>query len=94
MSITSKETFVFQSVSSLEVRNYIDKLIRSKWTSGELSTDIVRSIAHDCLEYITYINQIFENSTFPDNLKLADVSSIFKGGDFTFKKNFRPISGY
>ena len=31
------------------------------------------------------------NSTFPDKLKLADVSPICKGGDSTFKKNFRPI---
>ena len=32
------------------------------------------------------------NSTFPDKLKLAAVSPIFKLGDSFLKKNFRPIS--
>ena len=36
--------------------------------------------------------QMFANSTFPNKLKLNDVSPIFKGGDSTLKKNFSPIS--
>ena len=64
-----------------------------KTTNGELSTDVVKSITDTCIEYITYyINQMFANSTFPDKPKLADVSPIFKGGNSTLKKNFRPIS--
>ena len=77
----------------MEVRNEIDRLNSSKKTSGELSTDVVKSTADNCLEDITYyINQMYANSTFPNRLKLADVSPIFKGGDSTLKKNFRPMS--
>ena len=64
-TIKSGETFVFQPVSSVEVRNEIDQLNSSKKTSGELSTDVVKSIADNCLEYMTYyIKQMFANSTF------------------------------
>ena len=92
-TIKSGETFVFQPVSSVEVRNEIDLLNSLKKTSGELSTDVVKSIADNCLEYITYyINQMFAISTFPNKLILADESPIFKGGDSTLKKKFRPIS--
>ena len=91
--IKARETFFSQPVNSLEVRNEIDRLNRSKKTSEELSTDIVKSIADNCLEYITYyVNHMFASSTFPDKLKMADVSPIFKSGDSTRKKNFRPIS--
>ena len=33
-----------------------------------------------------------EQCIFPEKLKLADVSPVFKNGDATVKKNFRPIS--
>ena len=77
----------------MEVRNENDQLNRSKKSNGELSTDIVKSIADNCLEYITYFaNQTFTNSTFPDKLKLADISPIFKSGDSTLKRKFKLIS--
>ena len=86
-TIKSGETFVFQPVSSVEVRNEIDQVNSSKKTSGELSTDVVKAIADNYLEYMTYyINQMFANSTFPNKLKLADVSPIFKGGDSPSKR--------
>ncbi len=90
---TEKKTFEFQQVSSLEVWNEINQLNCLKKTSGDISTYIVKSISGSCLEYLTYyINQMVANSTFPDKLKLADVSPIFKQGDSSSKKNFRPIS--
>ena len=37
-------------------------------------------------------NNSIEQSSFPDELKLADVSSLFKKEVKTFKGNYRPIS--
>ena len=37
-------------------------------------------------------NLSFEKSTFPDNLKLAKVTSVFKAGNNTELNNYRPIS--
>ena len=54
-TIKSGETFIFQPVSSVEVWNEIDQLHRSKKTNGELSSDVVKSIADNCLEYIHII---------------------------------------
>ena len=77
----------------MEVWNEINQLNRSKKTNGELSTDIIKSLANNCVEYFTFfVNQMFANSTFPNKLKLADVTPIFKLGDSSLKKNFRPIS--
>ena len=33
-----------------------------------------------------------EQCIFPEKMKIADVSPVFKNGDATVKKNFRPIS--
>ena len=93
INIRTEEIFEFQPVSSLEVWNEINQLNLSKKTSGDLSTDIVKSISGSYLEYFTYfVNQVFADCTLPDKLKLANVSPIFKLGDSFFKKNFRPIS--
>ena len=37
-------------------------------------------------------NEMAQQSTFPDELKLTDVSPVFKGGDTVLKNNYRPIS--
>ena len=37
-------------------------------------------------------NTCVENSSFPDSLKEADISPIFKKDDALVKKNYRPIS--
>ena len=38
------------------------------------------------------INLLFENGCFPDDLKLAEVSPIFKKNDDLDKENYRPVS--
>ena len=37
-------------------------------------------------------NSCIKNGTFPDELKLVDISPIFKSIDSTDKNNYRPIS--
>ena len=38
------------------------------------------------------INNEIKNNTFPDELKLADITPIHKIGDATRTKNYRPVS--
>ena len=40
------------------------------------------------------INLSFENGCFPDDLKLAEVSLIFKANDDLDKENYRPVIVY
>ena len=42
--------------------------------------------------YLKLINNEVNNSNFPDNLKLADITPVLKKGDATSTKNYRPIS--
>ena len=91
--LTGNEVFEFKSVSPLEVWEEINKLDKSKKTSSEISSDVVKLISGFSLEHITYfINKMFSSNKFPGKLKLADVSPIFKCGESTQKANFRPIS--
>ena len=38
------------------------------------------------------INDSYENGCFPDELKLAEVSPIFRKNDDLDKENYRPVS--
>ena len=45
------------------------------------------------LPFITkIINVSYENTCFPDELKLAEVSPIFKKNDDLDKENYRPVN--
>jgi len=45
-----------------------------------------------CSSYTSIINACIEKSVFPQSLKDADVSPIFKKGDILSKENYRPVS--
>eukprot|EP00794_Sanderia_malayensis_P008890 gene8890-9840_t len=45
-----------------------------------------------CFPLTELFNKLVEESSFPDNMKNADVSSLFKKDDNMSKKNYRPIS--
>ena len=45
-----------------------------------------------CFPLVELFNKMIEEGIFPNNLKCADVSSLFKKGDTICKENYRPIS--
>ena len=68
-NLASNELFEFKSVSPLEVWEEINKLDKSKKTSSEISTDVVKLISWCSLEHITYfINKMFSSNEFPGKL--------------------------
>ena len=86
-------TFEFSHIDPNLVLHEINKLNSAKKTSGPVPMDKLKVIAESCYKEISYhINNAFDKNTFPDNLKKADVSPVFKIGDSHTKENFRPIS--
>ena len=76
------------------VREIILSLDASKVTPvGDIPADILKSTVDIHLPFITkIINVSFENGRFPDELKLAEVSPIFKKNDDLDKENYKPAS--
>ena len=76
------------------VREIILNLDGSKVTPvRDISTDMLKSTVHIILAFITkIINFSFKNGCFPDELKLAEFSPIFKKNDDLDKENYRPVS--
>ena len=89
-----KEKFEFNEVSSEEVKKVIKSLNKKK---AAISTCIPVKILVDSIDtYLPVLTDIINNSvrndTFPDELKLAEVTAIFKKADPFDITNYRPVS--
>ena len=62
-------------------------------THKNIPTKILKSNSDVCVAPLTQIlNDCIQNSTFPDELKCVDVTSLPKNGPSNTRTNFRPIS--
>ena len=89
-----KEKFEFNEVLSEEVKKVIKSLNKKK---AAISTCIPVKILVDSIDtYLPVLTDIINNSirngTFPDELKLAEVTPIFKKADPFDITNYRPVS--
>ncbi len=87
------DVFQFRPFELAEVWDEINKLDSTKKTSGELPANILKLTSDLSFSVVTkFANEMVQQCIFPEKLKLADVSPVFKKGDATVKKNYRPIS--
>ena len=86
--------FTFNPVSLEEMETEIKRLSPKKATTFKnIPPKILKNNSDICSEPLQEIfNNCIGNSTFPDELKCADVSSLHKQKESTVKKNYRPIS--
>lgn len=85
-------TMFLQPVSPSEVERIILNLKKSS-SSDFIDTKLLCLISTEISFYISHlINSCFLRSKFPDNLKIATVIPVFKGGDSSSLNNYRPIS--
>ena len=89
ISITQK--FELSRVCPWEVMKFVEVLDTSKSTSGDIPTKILKMAKENMPLSTDCINAVIYNCTFPDELKKAGVSAIFKRGDPCCEENCRPI---
>ena len=90
----SYSTLNFSKVTESEVRKEILNLSTKKATkNGDIPAKILKKSVNIYIKEITFIiNDCLEKGILPDDLKLADVSPIFKKEDSLKKENYRPVS--
>ena len=98
-SFISFEHFLHGDYPSLEEKPITDdelnealQTLKTK-KSSEISSDVIKHISPSVFEPMRYIfNLSIEKGIFPDQLKVAKVTPLFKKGDYALMDNYRPIS--
>ena len=88
-----EQCFEFKTVLPEEISKRIRLLKKGKKVSGEIPTNILKIASNVCTDSLTdCINNSINDCTFPDDLKCADVTPVYKKNERTNKTNYRPIS--
>lgn len=93
--ISNIENSIFlKPVTTNEISKIIDNLkINSSPGIDQITTKTLKQIKSNVLSILVHmINLSFQNGQFPDSLKQAIITPIFKGGDKFATNNYRPIS--
>ena len=90
----NNNVYSIRKVTYKEILNEINSLDTSKSTQSE---DILfKTIKDNADIFANFISQNFNKCTidgkFPDQLKKADVTLVFKKGNHNDKTNYRPVS--
>ena len=86
--------FSFRKVTYEEILNEINSLDTSKSTQSEdIPFKVIKDNADIFANFIIQgFNKCIIDGKFPDQLKKADVSPVFKKGNHNDKTNYRPVS--
>ena len=86
--------FSFHEITEHEIWKEIPKLDGSKATPvGNIPVEMLKSTIDVHVSLLTkIINSSIRNGCFPDELKAAEVTPIFKKNDNLDKENYRPVS--
>ena len=85
--------FSFHKITQHKIRKKISKLDGSRATPvGDIPAEMLKSTIDVHVSLLTkIINSSIRNGCFPDELKAAEVTPIFKKNDFD-KENYSPVS--
>jgi len=90
-----KSLFAFDSVNEDDILKELNNLDSKKnGTFKGIPTKSLKVASEECKGYLTNVwnEEIVAQCCFPDELKLADVTPIFKKNDPISAKNYRPVS--
>ena len=76
------------------MRKFITNLDGSKDTPvGDIPTDMLKQTIDIHFPIMAQIiNMSIENNCYPDDLKFAEVTQVFKKKDYLDRENYRPVS--
>lgn len=92
--INDQNNFNFYKTNELEIISII-KNLKSNSAPGidDITTLIIQRCSKELAKPLVKImNKIIDTGIYPEELKIAKVIPIFKGGDRTDASNYRPIS--
>jgi len=92
--MSHKSCFSFQEISANEMESQLLQLNPSKSSQkSDVPTNLIRENSDIFSSVLCNIfNSSIEKCIFPDSLKCADVTPVFKKGSRNEKTNFRPVS--
>ena len=86
-------SFEFTNTDTETVHELIMSLNSKKSTSGEVSSKLLQKSANICSFVLkNCFNSCLDQALFPEPLKRATITPVFKEGDSMSVKNYRPIS--
>ena len=88
----SSKPFTFEHFTEDDILTEISKLKTKKSSKGIPIRFLKENVDIICPKLKDILNNCIDLGIFPDRLKLADITPIFKSGDRTTKKNYRPVS--
>lgn len=88
------KVFEFRNISYVDVERVINKTNASKSPGlDKISNKLLKSAGNAIIDSLVYIfNLSINNGIFPEEMKLAKVTPIYKSGEKTDCDNYRPIS--
>ena len=84
--------FNFQAVSVADVKQIIMELKIDKAVSGDIPVNLLKDCDFSFRALTNCINKSIENRTFPDSLKEAIITPVYKSKNPFEKSNYRPVS--
>ena len=94
-NVSLESRFKFKIVNDNDIQREVLKLNSKKpGTFSNIPTKILKSSSEMCNEILQNIwnSEIIEKKYFPKNLKLADITPVYKKKDPTLAENYRPVS--